>query len=60
MSVPRRVAKPGVFVVAAFGLLISAGAALLTMPFSHSVTHDGHGFEDSLFTAVSAVTVRRK
>ncbi|MEZ5279573.1 MAG: potassium transporter TrkG [Acidimicrobiales bacterium] len=57
MSVPRRVAKPGVFVVAAFGLLISAGAALLTMPFSHSVTHDGHGFEDSLFTAVSAVTV---
>ncbi|MCP3937457.1 MAG: TrkH family potassium uptake protein [Actinomycetia bacterium] len=57
LSVPARVAKPGLFIVVGFSALIVFGAILLTMPISHSDVHDGHGFEDSLFTAVSAVTV---
>jgi trk system potassium uptake protein len=53
----RRLRHPAALIVAAFALLIGAGAFLLSLPISHAASNDGVGFRDSLFTAVSAVTV---
>ena len=47
-------ASPGLVLVSTFGLLISAGSALLKMP---KVTTDGISWIDALFTSTSAVCV---
>ena len=57
ISDDRRIRHPGRSVVACFGGLILIGAALLTLPVSHSEIGATVTWSDAFFTAASAVTV---
>ncbi len=53
----KRASHPGVLVVAAFAAFILTGGFLLSLPISHRQGVESIGIGDSMFTAVSAVTV---
>lgn len=57
LSDDRRIRHPGGLIVVGFGLLILLGAALLTLPVSHSEPGTTATWGDAFFTAASAVTV---
>ncbi len=57
LSDDRRIRHPGGLVVVCFGGLILLGAALLTLPVSHSELGRSATWGDAFFTAASAVTV---